>query len=70
MTIAANGACEVTDGISYDPEREVLTIDGINYARSLFSGLGLGPIGKAFRIIARDDGVVTLQTIEQEQKSQ
>jgi hypothetical protein len=48
---------------SYDGASDTFEIFGIRYAVDLFRELALGPIGGVFRIVARTDGVVTLETI-------
>lgn len=58
----------VPDWISYDPNTDVLTIHGVRYAQGVFAGLGLGPTGRLLKIIERKDGVVTLQSIDQDVK--
>lgn len=48
---------------TFDPVADTLTIVGVRYSVGLFRTLGLGPTGGTFRIVAREDGVVTLQSI-------
>lgn len=47
--------------IEIDPEREVITIAGIRYAFSLFTGFGWEtPLGTVLQVARRDDGVLTI----------
>jgi hypothetical protein len=46
--------------LDYDPAKDILTIYGVKYSGELFSGLGLGPVGMSFTILAREDGALTL----------
>jgi hypothetical protein len=46
--------------LDYDPAKDILTIYGVKYSSELFSGLGLGPVGMSFTILAREDGALTL----------
>ena len=46
-----------------DYARRIIQIQGIRYSFELFDALGMGPIGAQFEIIARDDGVVTLKSL-------
>jgi hypothetical protein len=48
------------DWLEYDPADHILTIYGVKYSGDLFSGLGLGPVGMSFTILAREDGALTL----------
>jgi len=48
------------DWLEYDPADHILTIYGVKYSADLFSGLGLGPVGMSFTILAREDGALTL----------
>jgi hypothetical protein len=52
-------------GIEISNDGEVLMIDGIRYARSLFRDMANDPIGAKFEIIDRGDGTVVLRRIEQ-----
>ncbi len=54
---------QVGEFISYDDEGQWFEIFGVRYAVDLFRGLGVGPIGATFKVIAREDGVITLQTV-------
>jgi hypothetical protein len=49
------------DWLEYDPADHILTIYGVKYSADLFSGLGLGPVGMSFTILAREDGALTLR---------
>lgn len=52
--------------IEYDPDFDIVTIEGIKYTGALFRELGgLLPIEKTFRILMRKDGVLTLQTAKE-----
>ena len=46
------------------PEKNFITINGVNYDYSIFEGLGEGeyafPIGKVFRFDGRKDGVIAV----------
>ena len=54
---------DLSAAISVDGD--VVTIYGIKYSGDLFRGLGLEtPVGKAFRIVKREDGVVTIETVD------
>ncbi|MBD8632777.1 hypothetical protein IFT74_15540 [Oxalobacteraceae sp. CFBP 8755] len=48
------------DWLEYDAAKHILTIYGVKYSGDLFSGLGLGPVGMSFTILAREDGALTL----------
>jgi hypothetical protein len=48
------------DWLEYDPADHIVTIYGVKYSGDLFSGLGLGPVGMSFTILAREDGALTL----------
>ena len=48
------------DWLEYDQVGHILTIYGVKYSGDLFSGLGLGPVGMSFTILAREDGALTL----------
>lgn len=43
-----------------------VTIFGIKYAMELFRLMGTVDIGRSFRIIARKDGIVTLQVFDED----
>lgn len=60
--LAATGASSPArpDWLEYDPDDHILTIYGVKYSGDLFSGLGLGPVGMSFTILAREDGALTL----------
>jgi len=40
-----------------------MTIEGVKYSGGLLRGLGIIPVGKLIRIIAREDGVLTLRVV-------
>jgi hypothetical protein len=46
--------------IAYDATTDVVTIEGIRYAGELFRGIGIGPTERWFKIVKREDGLVTL----------
>jgi hypothetical protein len=48
----------------YDVNSDTYEFFGIRYHSDLFRTLGLGAIGTVLRIIKREDGVVTLETVE------
>lgn len=48
----------------YDAGADVLTVEGIKYAGSLFRSLGIASIGSRFEVTDRDDGIMTLRTLE------
>ena len=52
------------DGLYQSDDGEVIVIDGIRYARSLFRHLANDPLGSKFEIVARDDGTVMLRRLE------
>ena len=54
------GSTARPDWLEYDPADHILTIYGVKYSGDLFSGLGLGPVGMSFTILAREDGSLTL----------
>jgi hypothetical protein len=54
---------QIADFVSYDDQAQCFEIFGVRYAVDLFRNLGIGPVGATFRIMAREDGVVTLQTV-------
>jgi hypothetical protein len=48
----------------YDPDRDVLTIEGIKYSGHLFRGFGLEtPVGQPVEIVRREDGNVVLRAV-------
>lgn len=49
--------------VSVDHQREIITIQGINYTFGLFDQLGFGAKGARFEIGERGDGAVTLHAI-------
>lgn len=49
--------------VEYNVEGDYLTIGDMKFAMGLFDWLVLGGIGSAGRIVARDNGVVTIETI-------
>lgn len=53
----------VSGFVTYDEQKQCFEIFGVRYAVDLFRGLGIAPVGTVFRIAAREDGIVTLQTV-------
>ena len=51
----------MTLAIDYDEGRDIVTIEGVRYCGELFRSFGIAPTGTLLRIMARDDGVITLQ---------
>lgn len=47
-----------------DMRLDTIQIYGLVYSLELFAKLALGPIGSTFRIVKREDGIITLQTVE------
>ena len=50
--------------VSVDRENGRITICGVVYDFSLFDWLGAGAVGSAWRIVARADGVVTIEAAD------
>jgi hypothetical protein len=48
---------------TYDRETDVMTIEGIRYSGALLRELGVLPVGKLIRVVAREDGVLTLRVV-------
>lgn len=55
-----------TQGLAYqyDEDTDVLTVEGIKYAGSVFRAFGIAPIGTTFKIVERKDGIVTVRRVE------
>lgn len=51
------------DFVEWDPEQQILTIDGVRYARDVFRALSTGADGKLLRIVGRTNGVVHLEFV-------
>jgi hypothetical protein len=49
--------------VAIDQNNEVITIEGVKYAFSLFRVMATAPLGAQFEIVERSDGVVSLKTI-------
>ena len=53
--------------LSYDEGTEIVEIFGVKYTidlfRTLVGGMGIGPVGTTFKIVARQDGALTLETV-------
>jgi len=45
--------------IEFEPN-DVVVIEGVRYACELFRGIGVFPVGRLIRIVARDDDVLTI----------
>lgn len=53
------------DFVTYDPITNVVTIDGIRFARKIFESFASAPLGTQFEIVdRREDGTVTLLSIQ------
>lgn len=52
--------------VEYDNWADVLTVEGIHYSGSIFRNFASGPLNKPFKIIKREDGVLTCVEIENE----
>lgn len=52
------------DFISYDQRNDAITIDGVVYAREMFAYFANAAIGSVGRIVKRDNGVITITTID------
>jgi hypothetical protein len=53
--------------VSIDTTAETISIEGINYSFDLFRWFGHGALGQAVRVVAREDGVITLQEVKEPQ---
>lgn len=51
----------------YSQANDVLEVEGVRYAGELFRGLGVLPLNTFVKLVAREDGVLTLQTIPEEE---
>jgi len=49
--------------ITYDQYKDVITIDGLRFAREIFSMMAREAVGTCLRIISRKDGVVTFERV-------
>jgi len=55
--------------IEYDPETDILTIEGVKYSGELFrrlGGIGPGQPDEVMRVMSRNDGVLVLQVVQDE----
>lgn len=53
--------------IKYDKQEDTLTIEGIKYSGEVFRNLGFWmPVGMKFMLVKRDNGVVTIQRLQEE----
>jgi hypothetical protein len=63
----------VSNGLefSYDFERDVMTIEGIQYSGDLFRCFGIRTTAphELMRIVKREDGVLTVQTVHDKELS-
>lgn len=50
--------------VEYNPSLDILTVEGIAYHGYVFRSLGLSPLraDEVFRVVKREDGIVTLQS--------
>lgn len=50
---------------SYDEERDVLTVEGIQYSGALFRALGVQGLtkGSVLQILGREDGLLTVKDL-------
>lgn len=48
----------------YDEQRDVLTVEGVQYAGELFRSFGMLPPGTVLRIDKREDGVLTVTDMQ------
>lgn len=56
---------QLPDWVSYDPSTDVLTIDGVAYARSFFTFMAKGEVGCLARIDRRGaDGAITMSRVD------
>lgn len=53
--------------VRYDQGDDVLTAEDVRYAGELFRGLGLLPLNTFVKLRAREDGVLTVQAIPEEE---
>lgn len=53
-----------TLAVSFDPDTDCLTVEGVKYSGDLFRGLALWPVDQRLRIVKREDGVVTLERLD------
>lgn len=49
--------------IVVDDQRDEITIEGVRYSQALFRCVGIAPVGTALRIVRRQDGVLTVETL-------
>ena len=56
--------CALQNGIKYDFSTDIYTIEGMKYTRELFMDWAEGglKVGQLFRIVHREDGVITIAT--------
>lgn len=47
----------------YDFARDVLTVHNIRYAGELLRRIHVAPVGSFFELVAREDGVLTLRSV-------
>ena len=50
--------------IRYDFEWDVLTVHNIRYAGEMFRRIDAAPTGSLFELTAREDGVLTLRSVD------
>lgn len=52
----------------YDPQSDVLEVEGVRYSGEFFRSLGRTmPVGSVFRIEERWDGVITVTILDREE---
>jgi hypothetical protein len=56
----ADGLAQSAPTLSYDAASDVVTIDGFKFSRAFFSQITASPCGVRYRIISRNDGVITV----------
>jgi len=56
----------LSHAITIDTRADTIEIFGTKYALEVFRALGFGPVGAVFKIVKRNDGVLTLHTLEWE----
>jgi hypothetical protein len=49
--------------VSFDPVTDCLTVEGIRYDGQMFRNVARWAIGSQYRIIKREDGIVTMARI-------
>lgn len=52
--------------ISIDTDAQTLTIDGLRFGLGYFTAMARAPLRTAFRVVGNEDGVLTLETIDEQ----